>query len=319
MGGLRASIVVPAYNEERNIAALLGSILSQRISTADLIEIVVVASGCTDGTHGEVDRVGRGDSRIRLLVQPRRLGKVAAINAYLHERDPRADIVIVCSADILLHADCLERLVERFAVERTLGMTGGRPVPNNRRGALLGEVVHLLWELHHERASQAPKLGEIIAVRSALMEPFAEASPVDEASAEALVHSRGFGLRYVPDALVTNHGPDTLGEYFEQRRRINAGHYWLRRASGYEPSTFSWPHVLRLALRHVSLRRPRRTLALAAAALLEVSARVAGRLDLVRGRSHAIWRVSVTARPGLAAAKSLPGASDLTSSDTVRG
>ena len=158
---LGVSIVVAAYNEERNIAGLLRSILDQQLAAAELREIVVVASGCTDATHAEVERVARTDRRIRLLVQTARLGKVAAINAYLLERDPRCEVVVVCSADVCLHPGCLERLIEPFAAEPGLGMTGGRPIPNNQREALLGEMVHLLWELHHQRACQAPKLGEI--------------------------------------------------------------------------------------------------------------------------------------------------------------
>jgi poly-beta-1,6-N-acetyl-D-glucosamine synthase len=299
---LRTSIVVPAYNEAGSIAALLRSILGQELRAAELCEIVVVASGCTDGTHAEVENVARADSRIRLIVQPERLGKVAAINAYLLERDPATDVVVICSADIHLQAGCLEHLVEPFAADPELGMTGGHPVPTNRRGTLLGDMVHLLWELHHDRAVESPKLGEIVAVRSALMDPLPDRSAVDEASAEAAVRARGYELRYIARAQVSNRGPDNLGEYFDQRRRINAGHYWLRRSSGYEPSTFAWRSVLRLALRRVSLRRPRRNLALVVAAAVELAARSAGRLDLWRGHSHSIWKISPSARPQVDAA-----------------
>jgi hypothetical protein len=296
---VRASIVVAAYNEERNIAGLLQSILDQRLAAAELHEIVVVASGCTDATHTEVERVARTDARIRLLVQPTRLGKVSAINAYLAERDPSCEVVVICSADVCLHPGCLEHLLERFVVEPSLGMTGGRPIPNNRRDTVLGEVVHILWELHHERASQAPKLGEIVAIRSRIMQPLTSGSPVDEASAEALVEASGHTLRYIPDALVTNHGPENLREYFVQRRRINAGHYWLKGMCGYEPSTFNWRRVVPLALRRLSLRRPRQSAALVLAAAVEIASRIAGRVDLRLGRSHAIWAVSESARPRL--------------------
>jgi len=299
---LRTSIVVPAYNEAGSVAALLRSIVGQELRAAELCEIVVVASGCTDGTHAQVEEVAQADSRIRLLVQPDRIGKVAAINAYLLERDPTADIVVICSADIHLQAGCLEHLVEPFAADPRLGMTGGRPVPTNRPGTLLGDMVHLLWQLHHDRAVESPKLGEIVAVRSALMRPLPDRSAVDEASAEAAVRARGYELRYIARAEVSNRGPDNMGEYFDQRRRINAGHYWLRRSSGYEPSTFAWRRVLRLALRRVSWRRPRQTLALVVAAAVELAARSAGRVDLRRGRSHSIWKVSPSARPQLDAA-----------------
>ena len=66
-----------------------------------------------------------------------------------------------------------------------------------------------------------------------LVEHVSELSVVDEASIEDIVRAKGYGLAYMPDAIVTNHGPETLREYFEQRRRIARGHYWLEFAFGY--------------------------------------------------------------------------------------
>ena len=80
---LACSIGIMAYNEEANIGQLLKALVTQRMSAATLSEIVVVASGCTDGTQAIVKAWCRRDSRVRLLVQAGREGKASAINYFL--------------------------------------------------------------------------------------------------------------------------------------------------------------------------------------------------------------------------------------------
>ena len=293
---MRVSAVVPAYNEERNIRAMLRSLASQKLRNGTLTEIVVVASGCTDGTHDEVLAVAKDDPRVRLIVQNARLGKAAAINAYLRERDPAADIIVMSSSDILLQPGCVECFVEALADDPSAGMVGARPVPTNPRTDMMGRVVGVLWDLHHDLAMEAPKLGEITATRAKLVRPIPEDSPVDEASVEAQVAAAGFHLKYVPGAVVANRGPENMREYIEQRRRIAAGHYWLREKTGYSVSSLDTKRVAKLAMRHLSLSDPREDAACVAAVALEAVARGLGYLDYKRNYSHAVWKVATTAR-----------------------
>jgi hypothetical protein len=96
----------------------------------------------------------------------------------------------------------------------------------------------------------------------------------------------------VPDALVQNHGPETLGEYFEQRRRIARGHYWLEFAFGYEVATLDRGLLVRAAIDTARAHGGREKLALAAAIGTELAARAAGFWDArVVGGKHRTWRV----------------------------
>src|SRR5260370_21151856 len=104
-------------------------------------------------------------------------------------------------------------------------MVGGRPVPNNDASTLVGRMVGLLWDLHHRVSLEVPKMGEIVAFRAKLVEYVSELSVVDEASIEDIVRAKGYRLGHVPDALVTNHRPETLAEDFEPRRPLARGHY----------------------------------------------------------------------------------------------
>ncbi len=76
---LTCSIGIMAYNEEANIGRLLKAVLSQKLKTVAITEIVVVASGCTDSTEAIVRDWTKRDPRIRLLSQEKRLGKAGAM------------------------------------------------------------------------------------------------------------------------------------------------------------------------------------------------------------------------------------------------
>src|SRR5437773_1094375 len=99
---MRVSVAVPAYNEERNIGLLIDSLRSQKTRRAEIVEIVVIASGCTDRTVEIVrERQSRRGVRVRLIVEPVRRGKVAAINTYLSHGDRQVEGICLCSADVL--------------------------------------------------------------------------------------------------------------------------------------------------------------------------------------------------------------------------
>ena len=150
---MRDSIAVPAYNEERNIGELLDTLRAQRVKRAKIVEVVVVASGCTDRTAEIVrERMSRPGVPVRLIEEPERRGKVAAINSYLRTLNPHVDAICVCSADLLVSREVVERLVQCFLINPEVGMCGGRPVPTNGYGTFTGEATRFLWQMHHRVA-----------------------------------------------------------------------------------------------------------------------------------------------------------------------
>ena len=288
---MNVSILVPAHNEAANIQAVLQSLLEQRTHLARIIEVIVVASGCTDDTAGLARTVSKGKPGVHVHVQERRAGKVAAINEYLKIRDQRADVILMCSADLRVAPDVVERIVMCFRDHADVGMVGARPVPDNDDTTLIGKMVHLLWDMHHRIALERPKMGELVAFRAPLIERVSELSVVDEASIEDVVRSKGYGLAYVPDAVVTNHGPETWREYFEQRRRIARGHYWLDFAFGYSVATLDQGVLVRTAVEVAKEESPFGRRALAAAVATEIAARAAGFFDArILGGKHRTWK-----------------------------
>lgn len=279
---------IMAYNEETNIGPLLEALLQQRLQLVDIAEIIVVASGCTDRTEAIVRDYCRKDGRVKLLVQRRREGKASAINLLLWNTSQ--EVVVLESADTLPRPDTIEALVSPFA-DPSVGMTGGRPVPTNDPASFMGFAAHLLWQLHHRVSLHKPKMGELIAFRRYFRQ-ISHRSAVDEASIEPLIKGQGLRLLYVPEAVVLNKGPETVSDFFRQRRRIFAGHLYVKDTLGYKVSTLNGLPILLLFLQEM---KPtwRYLLWGPAVALLECLARLLGAYDyMVKRKNPFVWPVA---------------------------
>ncbi len=228
------SIGVCAYNEERNIRHTLDSILVQRIQGGSVGEIIVVSSGSTDRTDSIVLEYGSRDGRVHLLRQEKREGKNSAVNAFM--ASAKGDILVLVNADNNLAEGALDRLVSHFA-DPKVGVVGGRPMPVNRKDTLAGFAVHMLWDMHHRLSLIYPKVGEAIAFRNLHIQ-----IPAGMQSDEDLVRmdleKRGFRTEYEPEAVVINKGPETVGDYWKQRTRVNIGERYMKRLFDFDIPTW---------------------------------------------------------------------------------
>jgi biofilm PGA synthesis N-glycosyltransferase PgaC len=279
------SVGVMAYNEEQNIVPLIYALLAQRTGACEVLEIIVVASGCTDRTVELAEEVAAAHPVVRVEAQAERSGKAAAINRLIELA--RGEVIVLAGADTLPDPTAIEALVEPFA-DPDVGMTGGRIVPLNDPHTPLGFAVQTLWHMHHQMALRWPKLGELVAFRN-VVAALPTSAATDEVALEALITTRGYRLVYVPEALVYNRGPQTAGEFLAQRRRIFAGHLQIAASQGYVAASMPAGHLLALFFAHAR-RHPLLLPRLLLTGALELLARALGALDYWRGHSHHIWR-----------------------------
>lgn len=167
-------------------------------------------------------------------------------------------------------------------------MTGGHPIPLNKPTRFIPFVVHILWEIHHERALKSPKCGEIIAFRK-IFERIPSETPVDEASIEAEIVKNGLTLAYAPKAVVHNKGPETIRDFIRQRRRINFGHIWLKKHTGHHVSTTKYSAVFPLFIKKFD-RNFRHIIWLLGLATLESWSKFLAWIDYHSGKkSYTLW------------------------------
>lgn len=113
------SILIAAFNEEKNIRAKLGCLLNQDYPPS-LYDIWLLDDGSTDATLA----AGQGfDSiRIKVLALPRS-GKAAALNKGV--RESQGEILVFSDADTLWQPSTLKEIIKPFCSEKT-GAVAGR-------------------------------------------------------------------------------------------------------------------------------------------------------------------------------------------------
>ena len=289
---IKCSIGITAHNEEANIGQLLQAMLDQRLHLVEITEIIVVASGCTDRTEQIVREFMTKDSRIQLYMQEKREGKTSAINVFLKHASEA--ICVLESGDTLPHEDTIENMVRMFA-DPAVGMTGAHKVPVNTPDHVVGFLSHLRLKMEHQLCLEIPRLGELIAFRK-VFDQIPPDVAMDEAFVEALVIRRGLQVRYAPDAVVFNMGPETVSDFIKQRRRNHAGHLYLKDKYGYEVSSMSADRLVKLALDEI-WGAVRLIWILGVLAVLEGYSRLLGWWDYrVHKRTHVVWDIAWTTK-----------------------
>lgn len=289
---IKCSVGITAYNEEANIGQLLQAMLDQRLYGVEISEIIVVASGCEDRTIDIVREYMAKDPRIKLIVQECREGKTSAVNVFLQQA--KEDICVLESGDTLPGEDSIEKMVRMFE-DPQVGMTGAQKVPVNAPQQIIGYLSHLRLKMEHQLCLEIPRTGELIAFRK-VFDHIPPDVAMDEAFVEALIIQRGMQVRYAPEAVVFNMGPETLGDFVRQRRRNFAGHLHLKDKYGYKVSSLENGRVLRIALEEV-WSAIRLIYMLAALAGIEASSRLLGAYDYyIRGKKHVVWDMAWTTK-----------------------
>jgi poly-beta-1,6-N-acetyl-D-glucosamine synthase len=282
---LVCSIGVTAYNEEQNIGHLMEALVEQHLHRVEIAEIIVVASACTDRTVPIVQQYMARDPRIKLIEQPKREGKTSAINLFLAEA--KTDICVLESGDTIPHEYAVEHLVRMFA-DPTVGMVGAQKMAVDTPEHIVGLLSHLRLRMEHELCLEIPRLGEMIAFRK-LFDYIPPEVAMDEAFVEAFVVQRGMSVRYAPDAIVYNTGPDNIADFVRQRRRNHAGHLYLKHKYGYAVSSIQNSRVMRIAFKEV-IGVVKLLWVLFLLAVLEAWSRVLGWYDFaVKRDRHVVW------------------------------
>lgn len=274
---LEISIGICAYNERENIGRLLEALEKQELKKPFKVkEILVVCSGCTDGTEKIVESFAGKNKKVRLFVQEKKEGKASAINLVL--KKAKGDLIVLESADTLPLDNTIYEMAKPF-LNPKIGMSGGHPVPTNEKNSFTGYFAHLIWKMHHEICmnSENVKTGEITCHRNVVKEIPKEAV-ADEAWIQSALHEKGFKTVYASNAIVFNHSPETLNELVQQRKRFSISHYDVRKKKNFHVQTGKSFQLLGHFLKNIELK-PKEFLYSTAALFLEAYCRTSALIE----------------------------------------
>ena len=125
-----------------------------------------------------------------------------------------------------------------------------------------------------------------------VMENIPADSAVDEASIEALVLAKHLSLRYIPEAIIYNKGPENISDFIKQRRRIQNGHLWLKSHQAYKVASQNQGTLLKVLSAELQ-DSPADIGKLILVVALEIYCRLLGSWDYhIRGRNPFTWEIA---------------------------
>jgi glycosyltransferase involved in cell wall biosynthesis len=91
---MKLSVIIPIYNEGATLREIVERVLAVPLE----IELLCVDDGSTDGSRELLEELGGAHSQIRVLLQPRNMGKGAALRRGIQEAI--GDVVVIQDADL---------------------------------------------------------------------------------------------------------------------------------------------------------------------------------------------------------------------------
>lgn len=214
------SVIIAAYNEERDIASKIENSLALDYPQ-DKLEIIVASDCSTDRTDEIVRQfASRG---VRLCRQEERLGKTATQNAGVEQA--RGEIILFSDATTLYNADVLRVMLPNFADE-TVGCVAGRLVYIDPSDSSVGQGARFYWDYetflkHHESRvwSLIGASGCLYAVRRSAYVPMYPEACSDFLIATKMVE-QGLRAVYEPAAICTEETNKRASEELRMRIRV---------------------------------------------------------------------------------------------------
>ena len=219
------SIVIPAYNEERQIRGAIESQLAQDYP-ADRRQILILSDASTDATDDIVREYA--DRGVELLRMPVRGGKTAAENASCARL--RGSIVVNTDSSIRFHPSAVRHLVAAMS-DPSVGVASGRDVSVSAQdltanAAEAGYVGYEMWvrDLETRTGGIIGASGSGYAIRTELHRHPIRPDLSRDFSAALTAHRYGYRAVSVNEALCQVPRTASLGrEYRRKVRTISRG------------------------------------------------------------------------------------------------
>ena len=224
----KVTILIPAFNESKVIAATINNKLQQNYPD-ELLQVIVISDESEDGTDEIVTEISQKDPRVTLIRQSPRQGKTAGLN--LAMPFAQGDVVVFSDANSHYHPDALQHLINCFKDE-SVGYVTGKMVYVNDEGSLIGDgcSAYMKYE-NHMRALETNVSsvvgvdGGIDAIRKELYQPMTSDQLPDFVLPLKVITQRK-RVVYCEQALLNEESLSSSQSEFRMRVRVSLRAYW---------------------------------------------------------------------------------------------
>lgn len=216
------SVIIPAWNEERVIAASVERVLA---SDYPALQVIVADDGSKDATSAVVARHFGHDPRVTLLTLANG-GKASALNRAL--RHATGEVVIALDADTQFEPLTIRRLARWFADPRIGAVAGDARVGNRVNLVTRWQAVEYITAQNLERRALAGfdamtvVPGAVGAWRRAALDSvggYPENTLAEDQDLTIAIQRKGWRVTYDPRAVAWTEAPHTFRALARQRYR----------------------------------------------------------------------------------------------------
>lgn len=213
------SILIPAYNEEKNIGHCLESV-NKSDYPKEKMEIILIDDGSADNTMKIAQKNGAN------VITQNHKGKSAALNLGLHHA--KHEFIFTLDADTVIEPHCLRELVRPFAEHDVGATTGNSKVKNTN--TMVGMFQSVEYNYNNLIRSSFSKLfkngiwffGALACYRKKLLLKiggFKTDTLAEDMDTALEIKQEGYRTVNVQNALGYTMAPSTVRELYRQRAR----------------------------------------------------------------------------------------------------
>ena len=224
----KITVVISAYNEAAHIEATVRNKLQQDYPP-ELLDVIVVSDGSTDGTDAILTRLGTEFSRLSFIRQEPRSGKTAALNTLAQRAT--GEIIVFSDANSMYRPDTVRRLVANFS-DPTVGYVSGRMLYVDPSGSTVGDGCTAYMKYENALRSFESRIGSIVgvdggvdAVRRNLYKPM-RADQLPDFVLPLNVVEQGYRVVFAPDAILEEEALNTHDAEYRMRIRVALRAFW---------------------------------------------------------------------------------------------
>ena len=253
----RVSVIIAAYNEERDIGAKLKNTLWLDYPR-DRMEIIVASDCSTDQTDDIVR--GFGAQGVILRQQPERLGKTVAQNRAV--KISSGEILVFSDATTMYKRDAIRKIVRNFA-DPEVGCVAGQLIYSNSSSSAVGDGCRSYWGYEKFLKRCESRVGSLIGVSGCLyaVRRICHArlanDMIDDFVIAAEIHLQGLRTVYEPEAIAVEDANRRARDEFRMRVRVikqtlSALHRYRHTLNPFRHKMFAFQMLAHKALRYAA-------------------------------------------------------------------